>query len=655
VAPSREELLPRRRVRSSESSMSQGVWARRWQADALAAYLEPAFRALGQKGTSEASSTLPQQLRGAAESDPVEWNRLYDLYATTANRPPTPTQPPAGLWRGAARWFQRNVWNAPAVVFLLVTGLATSGYVFFRTRPEWQVPAVLGFLVLLLALLPGFLYLRFIRFRIGPLCDEYVYNLHRLGVDETRYLPEPVRASAAWTRWNETGGPGYRTAPPSIYARKFESQYGRWPMSDHDEHQDDLGRLMSVYLCLATLVVGWAFVIWSAPVADALPRLVDALRFGFLGAYFFLLSLLIRRYFQNDLRPGAYLAGVVRIVTVLVLVAGVDQVFALSEVPADRPYAPENAVAFLVGVFPTVGVQLIRRAVGKITGRFRGGLEPPFPLSQLDGMDIWSESRLAEIGIEDVQHLATANLIDVILGARIPTQRIVDWVDQALLLLRTGLPRIDNLSMRTTYGSLRAIGVRTSTDLLDLVDELDLDLGPDGRWPSDGSPAGPLAAVPDEGGPVEGPPSLADLAKLPLLIRMALAATTLQHEPNLRLVMNWQRTAPEGAAEAGEPSVVHGEPLSQVPVSGLGGRREVAARRRVDGHGPGHQEAAAWWRTGPLEAGGPLSRLGLRRYVGTAMCWSLRAASRFPWGNPLLIHRCAPRHLDHPGTEPAHE
>ena len=132
-----------------------------------------------------------------------------------------------------------------------------------------------------------------------------------------------------------------------------------------------------------------------------------------------------------------------------------------------------------MGVFPTVGVQLIRRAVAELTGPFRGGLEPPFPLSQLDGMDIWSESRLAEVGIEDVQHLATANLIDVILGARIPTQRIVDWVDQGLLLLRTGLPRTDNTSSPpTTYAYLRALGVRTSTDLLEAVGRLGLDLRP---------------------------------------------------------------------------------------------------------------------------------------------------------------------------------
>jgi hypothetical protein len=446
----------------------------------------------------------------------------------------------------------RHVWNAPPAVFVVVTGLSTCAYVYFRLHPEWQMPAAQGFFVLLCALLPGFLYLRFIHFRLGPLCEEYVYNLHRLGVDEPRFLPEPARASAAWTRWNAGGGPGYSAYPPSIYARKFESQYGRWPKSDDDAQNDSVGRLMSMYLCLATLGVGWAFVVWTAPTADTLPRLVDALRFGFLGAYFFLVSLLIRRYFQNDLRPGAYLGGVVRIVTVLVLVIGVDQVFASADVPADQPYALENVTAFLIGIFPNVGVQLMRRAVGKLTGQVRGGLEPPIPLSQLDGMDIWSESRLSEIGIEDVQHLANAQLVDVILGARIPTQRIIDWVDQSLLLIRTGLPRVDNLKAQTTYAQLRAIGVRSSTDLLELVAALGLDLGPGLAWPPGNPLAGMLDSAPYAPAPgKKDPPALAWAAHLSLLTRIAAAATTLQHEPNLKLVRNWQCRAPEGPVKAG--------------------------------------------------------------------------------------------------------
>ncbi|WP_448624696.1 hypothetical protein [Geodermatophilus sp. URMC 64] len=438
-------------------------------------------------------------------------------------------------------WLRTHVWNAPGILFLVVIALAVVVYVVFRVHPDWQVAAASGFLVLFPTLLPGFLYLRFLRYRVEPLCAEYVYNLHRLGVDEPQYLPEPLRASGAWKTWNDSGGPAF-SGCPSVYETKFASQYGRWPGSGGDETRDSLSRLMSVYLCLVALAVGWAFVIWTAPSAEELPRLVAALRFGFLGAYFFLLSLLIRRYFQNDLRPAAYLAGVIRVITVLILVVGVDQVFAMQGVPAEGPYPPENAVAFVIGVFPTVGLQLLRRTVGKITGRFRGGLEPPFSLSQLDGMDIWSESRLLEAGIEDVEHLATANLVDVVLDARIPTERIVDWVDQALLLLRTGLPRIDNLREPTTYAQLRALSVRSSSDLVELHRALELDLGHNPRWPRDGVVSSAQASTPN----AARWPSLACVGTIPLLTRIALAATTLQHEPNLTLVQNWHHGAPKG-------------------------------------------------------------------------------------------------------------
>lgn len=535
--------------------MTRDTRPRADRADALAAHLDPAFRVLSPPGEACRADDLPRRLDRVLEQQPADVDVLYDRYLGTAphragDERRTPVEP------SAVGWFREHVWNAPGSVFLVVTGLATATYVALRAHPSWQLPAAQAFVVLLLGLLPGFLYLRFIRFRIGPLCDEYVAVLHRLGVDEPRFLPEPPRPSAAWRRWYETGGPGYR-GRPSSYENRFVGQYGRWPASGDDEHRDTLSRLASVYLCVATLTVCWAFVVWSAPVADTLPRLVDALRAGFLGAYFFLLSLLIRRYFQNDLRPGAYLAGVVRVVTVLVLVAGIDQVFALGGAPADRPDPRENVVAFAVGVFPTVGVQLLRRVVGKVTGRFRGGLEPPFPLSQLDGMDIWSESRLAEVGIEDVQHLATADLADVALGARIPMQRIVDWVDQSLLLLRTGRPRIDNLEVCTTYAELRALGVRSSTDLLELVGALDLDLGPGGCWPGPDSPVALLALAtarpPRPAGVTDAP----GRPELPLLTRVALAAVTLRHEPNLRLLVNWHGTAPEGQAPVGPP-VTHG-------------------------------------------------------------------------------------------------
>jgi hypothetical protein len=81
----------------------------------------------------------------------------------------------------------------------------------------------------------------------------------------------------------------------------------------------------------------------------------------------------------------------------------------------------------------------------------------------LDGMNVWYEARLLEEGVEDLQNLKTANWLDLILNTRIPAGRLVDWVDQAHLILHVAPPtkgdRADTLDV------LRKYGVRTATDL----------------------------------------------------------------------------------------------------------------------------------------------------------------------------------------------
>ncbi len=399
-----------------------------------------------------------------------------------------------------------------------------------------------GFAVIGLTVLPAFLYLRFARFRLDPVCDEYVHNLHRLGVDRPRDLPEPPRASEAWERWANDGGLLRAAQGENVYERKFRTQYGRWPkVAERQDgaargargtsptrgawYADSLGNLTVVYACTAVIGAGWATVIWTlgSSVEPAGPPMADALRFAFLGAYFYVISTLLRRFFQNDLRPGAYLAAIVRVVSVLVLVAAVHE--ALRWLGAPLPL--ECAVAFFIGVFPSVGVQLIRKTTSTLTGKVRGGIEPPWPLRQLDGMDIWTESRLLEVGIEDVQHLATANVVDALLATRIPAQRMVDWVDQALLLIHAGLPgpRQDNLATGATYGDLRRLGIRSASDLSSFSASLDA-RRLNHWWASNSSLTAPLT-VAEDGGPS-------------LLCRVAIIDIALANDPNLRLVRNWQ-------------------------------------------------------------------------------------------------------------------
>ena len=102
--------------------------------------------------------------------------------------------------------------------------------------------------------------------------------------------------------------------------------------------------------------------------------------------------------------------------------------------PHDNPQSAA-AIAFVIGFFPLAGMQAIQRFAATVLRVVVPSLNPPYPLNQIDGLSVWYEARLLEEGIEDMQSLATANFVDVILHTRVPVGWLVDWVDQAHLYL----------------------------------------------------------------------------------------------------------------------------------------------------------------------------------------------------------------------------
>ena len=187
---------------------------------------------------------------------------------------------------------------------------------------------------------------------------------------------------------------------------------------------------------------------------------VETFRFAFLGAYFYVLQMLVRRYFQNDLKTSAYLSSTMRIIISMLIVWAIENVWHEESQQAQR-----SLLAFIIGVFPHVGWQAIQAVIKLPMKLVVPSLDQKFPLNELDGLNIWYESRLLEEGVEDLQNLATANLVDVMLNTRIPVERLVDWVDQSLLFLHLG----DGSSeiAKKNREKLRTYGIRTATDLED--------------------------------------------------------------------------------------------------------------------------------------------------------------------------------------------
>ena len=169
--------------------------------------------------------------------------------------------------------------------------------------------------------------------------------------------------------------------------------------------------------------------LWSPRFASDPASFWDVLKFGFLGAYSFILQMLVRRFFQSDLRPAAYANALLRLIVVLILVSALYQIS-----PQGNPRGAA-VIAFVIGFFPLAGMQAIQRFAATALRVAVPSLSPPYPLNQIDGLSVWYEARLLEEGIEDMQSLATANFVDVILHTRVPVGRLVDWVDQAHLYL----------------------------------------------------------------------------------------------------------------------------------------------------------------------------------------------------------------------------
>src|SRR6266568_2445140 len=256
----------------------------------------------------------------------------------------------------------------------------------------------------------------------------------RLG--QPGHLPRPPVTSEFYAEWFRDGGV-LLAGHQNIYRQKFDAYYGKSVSETGDIEGSPvrIETMFPVFLLTATLTVSWTAVLWNLSVPGAPKSVWDLLKFGFLGAYAFILQMLIRRFFQSDLRPSAYAHSMLRIIIVLIIVTALYQLLPPSSLRTDA------AVAFIVGFFPLVGMQALQRTAAAALRVAVPSLSQPYPLNQIDGLTIWYEARLLEAGIEDMQSLATANIVDVILHIRVPVGRIVDWVDQAHLYLQ--LDRIE--------------------------------------------------------------------------------------------------------------------------------------------------------------------------------------------------------------------
>jgi hypothetical protein len=378
-------------------------------------------------------------------------------------------------------WLQKRSAPLRAAIFLLVgmpliaLGAAS---VFFWMPTQDQLITLRAVVLVVLVVTPALMWWLFLANQRASLLNEFLANLQRLGLLERTVAGDRTESDDA------------RATRVSSYLQRFEATYGRLPARIHtdvlanrfhpysSEQARDQAPLATaavpVSLAVVVLAIGWLIAlppIDEFPADDlTTPRWLLALSpnatpatFAFLGAYFFSMQMLFRRYVRADLRGSAYVAVVLR---VLLAVIGAWVVSTVGKQAGWTEQSQLLTLSFVIGVFPMVTWQVIRGAASKVFKLALPSLESRLPLVRLDGLTVWHETRLEEEDIENVQNMATADIVDLLVNTRIPATRIIDWVDQAILLNQLGPDASDNADETSGRRRLARHGVRTASALL---------------------------------------------------------------------------------------------------------------------------------------------------------------------------------------------
>jgi hypothetical protein len=331
-------------------------------------------------------------------------------------------------------------------------------------------------LVSVAALVPAAMYFQFDRERLAAVQGRWVRQVFRL--DPTVRSLGDIEAK---------------------YGAQIEASFGT--LGRQSRMRQRRARRSPVVVATILITVGWVVLatgatipklepdgaggyVWpddTFPVADFFQPQGTALGFAFLGAYLFALFHIIRAYQRRDLVPKTYNTIVVRVLAAYVLTLAGEALLPGQTLDSRVLIG----FAFFAGFLPQSALMRLRElvTVGADDRRLRL-LEERAPLTELEGIDLYDRTRLAEEGVNNVHALAHSDIVELMSATRIPADRLVDWTDQAILYLRVGGDRLGDDDGQQDVGDkaaktkrsrprardnmehLRRFGIRNASDLL---------------------------------------------------------------------------------------------------------------------------------------------------------------------------------------------
>jgi hypothetical protein len=426
----------------------------------------------------------------------------------------------------------------PAVVLYLATDLnrvisfAPNGFHIDTSQPLILIGRAMQLTFISVAtLLPALMYFQFDAERLGTLRDRWIQNVFRL--DPTVSTMSDVLAK---------------------YGKQLDEAYGNL-----GDGRGRLTRGRRSPIIVTTLILGFGWLLILLKAGDKIDinqgngslsfvTLLDPdqslVAFAFLGAYFFALQLVWRGYVRTDLRPKTYTTITVRVLVVVIISWLIE-----ATMGGGSP-EPLYLLAFAAGLVPDSVLHLIWEKVlprlGKVLNQDRQQ-----QLTELEGIDLYERTRLSEEGITSIEALAHHDVLDLFFKTRISAARLVDWVDQAILVMYLGFDRQNTtpatanepdpdkvggppVKAQRTSGSslrlaLRALGIRTASDLVYLTRRSTA-----GNLPAGEAVLEDLVDTLEHLMPTE---HCRDLKH-----RLCVIATTLDHSEWIGRIENWRRS-----------------------------------------------------------------------------------------------------------------
>lgn len=193
-------------------------------------------------------------------------------------------------------------------------------------------------------------------------------------------------------------------------------------------------------------------------VADLQRRSIATLAWGFMGAFLWAASSMVRRLSKADITPILYYKASFR----LLFACSVALIFSFIAGQVNlggTNYSPSLVpmVAFLSGMLPERFFNFMMESMKAVfSGRDVNTKE--LHLRNIEGISSLHRERLWEEGIDNAQNLAQSSVIQLLLKTPFEARQILDWIGQAKLLTY----------MKEDLGRAHAVGIRSVYDFISL-------------------------------------------------------------------------------------------------------------------------------------------------------------------------------------------